>query len=83
MMSNKNRSSFRKNYKISNILDRKAYKGKEDRYKPFNIREYTKSSPLTMKLDKRGGLGPEIGGKRWQEERQKRERMRDFSERIG
>jgi len=84
MLSNRNNSSFRRSKNIEMILDTKIGKYNQGRYKPFTLRNYTKSSPTGMVSHTRsGGLGPEIGGKKWQQEKAKRDRMRDFSERIN
>lgn len=83
LMSNRNgSSSFNRSQKIGTIKDRRAQKLKYSRYKPFTLRDYTKNTPKENAYAKSGGLGPNIGDKRWQQEKLKRERMKDFSNRI-
>ena len=54
-------------------------------YKPYTLREYknrveSEEDPFYYKS--RGGLGPNIGGEEWMKEHEKRERIKNFSNRI-
>lgn len=53
-------------------------------YKPRTLREYKemmdKEDPFTYKV--RGGLGANIGGEEWQKEHEKRQRMKEFANRV-
>lgn len=75
--------SFNRSQKVGLILDQKMRKRKDTRYKPFTLRDYTRQASEDAHFSKAGGLGPNIGGAQWQEEKMKRERMRDFSLRLG
>ena len=53
-------------------------------YKPRTLREYKemieKEDPFTYKV--RGGLGANIGGDEWQKQNEKRQRMKEFANRV-
>lgn len=64
------------------IYDNKYKKSKYSTYKPFTIRDYSRKSSEENLFSKIGGLGPNIGGEDWIKEKQKRERIRDFTQRL-
>lgn len=67
------------NLSIGGCSKQKSY---ADRYKPIIHKDYTKTEvdiPLPLKA---GGLGPNIGGKEWIEEKLKRSRIKDFSAKL-
>lgn len=53
-------------------------------YKPYTLREYkdkvNQDEPFTYKM--RGGLGADIGGEAWSKENEKRQRMKEFANRV-
>ena len=79
----RNNSSLNRSQKITITRNRRAPRSKEARYKPFTLRDYKNNAPSDNAYVKSGGLGPNIGGNQWKEEKMKRERMKDFSERIN
>uniref|UniRef100_A0A7S3NST7 Uncharacterized protein n=1 Tax=Euplotes crassus TaxID=5936 RepID=A0A7S3NST7_EUPCR len=83
MVSHLNSSRLNKSQDITVNQRRRAPRSKELRYKPFTLRDYKKNTPTENAYVKSGGLGPNIGGKQWTEEKMKRERMKDFSYRIS
>ena len=54
-----------------------------DKYKPFTLRDYTKKAVEENLYLKPGGLGPNIGGKEWLEQKMKRDRIKEFSYKIS
>ena len=84
MFSNVNpKRSFNRSQKVGMMLDNRIRKRKEDRYKPFTLRDYTKNVTEENQYAKLGGLGPEIGSEKWRQEKIKRERIKDFSNRLN
>lgn len=53
-------------------------------YKPYTLREYkdkvNQDEPFTYKM--RGGLGADLGGEEWSKENEKRQRMKEFANRV-
>lgn len=68
--------------KIGSLIDSRRRRKQGGRYKPFTLRDYAKNAEDNM-YAKSGGLGPNIGSKQWQEEKAKRDRIRDFSLRLN
>ena len=58
-------------------------KDSHDSYKPFTLRGYTKKADEENLYLKSGGLGPNIGGKEWIEQKMKRDRIKEFSNKIS
>lgn len=80
--SNRLNRSFNRSQKIDMMLDKKQRRRTDNRYKPFTLRDYTKQATEGNLYAKSGGLGPNIGDEKWMKEKLKRERMRDFSQRL-
>ena len=53
-------------------------------YKPYTLRQYKdKVGQEQLFTEKtRGGLGANIGGEAWQKENEKRQRMKEFANRV-
>lgn len=82
MSKNANRG-FNRSQKVGMVLDNRIKRRKDNRYKPFTLRDYSNENTEENFYAKSGGLGPNIGGKKWQEEKLKRERIKDFTNRLG
>ena len=54
-------------------------KRRNDRYS----NDYSNTEAKSSTFSKEGGLGPNIGGKKWYQEKLKRERMKDFTLRLN
>jgi len=53
-------------------------------FKPYTLREYKeKNTESDQVYSKLGGLGPNIGGERWQREYDKRQRIKEFSYKLN
>lgn len=55
----------------------------QDKYKPFTLRDYTKKAVEENLYLKSGGLGPNIGGKEWLQQKMKRDRIKEFSHKLS
>jgi len=66
------------------VIVHKASTRRSVNYKPYTLREYkdmsTKEEPFTYKT--RGGLGANIGGDEWTKQQEKRQRMKEFANKV-
>jgi hypothetical protein len=68
--------------RLKNSRDNRRESKRDEREKPFHLKDYNSKNEEILIL-KSGGLGPNIGGKQWQEEKAKRDRIKDFTSRMS
>lgn len=66
------------------IINHKSGNRNSVNYKPYTLREYKDNFDKEEKANskKRGGLGANIGGDEWLKQQQKRQRMKEFANRV-
>lgn len=79
---NPNNRSLNRSQRVGILADSRLKRSKQERYKQFTLRDYTKTKKEENLYAKSGGLGPEIGGEKWIEEKMKRERIKDFANKL-
>ena len=90
MLSKNTNRSLNRSQRITNIFDNRLKNSRDnrrenkrdEREKPFHLKDYNSKNEAILTL-KSGGLGPNIGGKQWQEERAKRERIKEFTSKMS